>query len=57
MMPQVRRWLPERRLVCVVDGSLAAVSLALACVKSQATMASPLHWHAAPPPDGRRGQG
>ena len=33
MMKQVRRWLPGRRLVLVVDGGFAAVSLALACVK------------------------
>src|SRR5688572_26059846 len=33
MRPQVRRWLPKRRVVVVVDGGFAAVSLALACVK------------------------
>jgi hypothetical protein len=30
MRKQVRRWLPERRLVLVVDGGFAAVALALA---------------------------
>ncbi len=35
MMTQVRRWLPRRRLVLVVDGGFAAVSLAL--VQIQAT--------------------
>jgi hypothetical protein len=29
MMQQARRWLPGRRLVLVVDGGFAAVSLAL----------------------------
>src|ERR1700751_4384588 len=37
MMRQARRWLPGRSLVLVVDGGFAAVSLALACVKSQVT--------------------
>jgi len=61
MMPQVRRWLPERPLVLVVDGGFAAVSLALACVKSQVTMVSRLRWDAAlyyqpaPQPPGKRG--
>jgi len=47
MMKQVHRWLPERRLVLVVDGGFAAVSLALACVKSQVAMVSRLRWDAA----------
>jgi hypothetical protein len=47
MMRQVRRWLPGRPLVLVVDGGFAAVSLALACVKSQVTMVSRLRWDAA----------
>ena len=61
MPKQVRRWLPGRPLVLVVDGGLAAVSLALACVKSQVTMVSRLRWDAAlyhrpaPPPPGTRG--
>src|SRR6266702_215571 len=40
-------WLPGRRLVLVVDGGFAAVSLALACVKSRVVMASRLRWDAA----------
>jgi hypothetical protein len=61
MMKQVRRWLPGRRLVLVVDGGFAAVSLALACVKSQVTMVARLRWDAAlyhppgPQPQGKRG--
>jgi hypothetical protein len=61
MMQQVRRWLPGRRLVLVVDGGFAAVSLALACVKRQVTMVSRLRWDAAlyhppgPQPKGKRG--
>jgi DDE superfamily endonuclease len=61
MMKQGRRWLPERRLVLVVDGSFAAVSLALACVKSQVVMVSRLRWDAAlyhppePQSPGKRG--
>ena len=47
MMKQVRRWLPGRRLVLVVDGGFAAVSLALACVKSRVVMVSRLRWDAA----------
>ncbi|MGH8069566.1 MAG: transposase [Candidatus Entotheonellia bacterium] len=47
MMKQVRRWLPGRRLVLVVDGGFAAVSLALACVKSRVIMVSRLRWDAA----------
>lgn len=42
MMQQARRWLPERRLVLVVDGGFAAVSLARACVKSQVALVSRL---------------
>src|SRR6266850_8412359 len=61
MMKQVRRWLPGRPLVLVVDGGFAAVSLALACVKSQVAMVSRLRWDAAlyhqpaPHPQGKRG--
>jgi hypothetical protein len=61
MIKQVRRWLPGRRLVLVVDGGFAAVSLALACVKHQVTMVSRLRWDAAlyhppePQPKGKRG--
>ena len=62
MMQQVRRWLPGRRLVLVVDGGFAAVSLALACVKHQVVMVSRLRWDAAlyhppgPQPPGKRGR-
>jgi DDE superfamily endonuclease len=61
MMQQTRRWLPGRRLVLVVDGGFAAVSLALACVKHKVVMVSRLRWDAAlyhPPgaqPPGKRG--
>src|SRR2546430_11723211 len=40
MMLQVRRWLPGRPLVLVVDGGFAAVSLALAFVDSHAASGS-----------------
>jgi hypothetical protein len=62
MVKQVRRWLPERRLVLAVDGGFAAVSLALACVKSRVAMVSRLRWDAAlyhrpgPQPPGKRGR-
>jgi hypothetical protein len=61
MMRQVRRWLPDRRLVLVVDGGFAAVALALACVKNRVAMVSRLRWDAAlyhppgPQPPGKRG--
>jgi DDE superfamily endonuclease len=61
MMKHVRRWLPGRKLVLVVDGGFAAVSLALACVKHKVVMVSRLRWDAAlyhppgPQPPGRRG--
>jgi hypothetical protein len=61
MMKQVRRWLPGHRLVLVVDGGFAAVSLALACVKQRVVMVSRLRWDAAlyhrpgPQPPGKRG--
>jgi hypothetical protein len=61
MMKQVRRWLPGRKLVLVVDGGFAAVSLALACVKHKVVMVSRLRWDAAlyhlpgPQPPGKRG--
>jgi hypothetical protein len=62
MMKQVRRWLPGQRLVLVVDGGFAAVSLALACVKHHVVMVSRLRWDAAlyhppePQPPGKRGR-
>jgi hypothetical protein len=61
MMKQVRRWLPGRQVVLVVDGGFAAVSLALACVTHHVTMVSRLRWDAAryhppePQPKGKRG--
>src|ERR671937_123139 len=61
MMKQVRRWLPGRWLVLVVDGGFAAGSLALACVTHHVTMVSRLRWDAAlyhppgPQPPGKRG--
>jgi hypothetical protein len=61
MMKHVRRWLPERQLVLVVDGGFAAVALALACVKRRVVMVSRLRWDAAlyhpprPQPPGTRG--
>jgi hypothetical protein len=62
MMKQVRHWLPGRRLVLVVDGGFAAVSLALVSVKHQVGMVSRLRWDAAlyhppgPQPPGKRGR-
>jgi hypothetical protein len=52
MMKQVRRWLPERLLVLVVDGGFAAVALALACKDSQVGMVARRRLDAAlyPPP-------
>jgi hypothetical protein len=47
MVKQVRRWLPDRPLVLVVDGGFAAVSLALACAKNRVVMVSRLRWEAA----------
>jgi hypothetical protein len=61
MMKQVRRWLPDRRLVLVVDGGFTAVALALTCVTHHVTMVSRLRWDAAlyhppaPQPQGKRG--
>jgi DDE superfamily endonuclease len=62
MMKQVRRWLPERLLVLVVDGGFAAVALALACTASEVVMVSRMRLDAAlyhppePHPAGKRGR-
>jgi hypothetical protein len=62
MTKQVRRWLPERLLVLVVDGGFAAVALALACKDSQVVMVARLRLDAAlyhppaPQPHGKRGR-
>lgn len=62
MIQQVRRWLPERLLVLVVDGGFAAVALALACTVSDVAMVSRLRLDAAlyhppqPHPAGKRGR-
>lgn len=42
MITQVRRWLPAARMVLVVDGGLAAVRLALQCVRLGVTCVSRL---------------
>jgi hypothetical protein len=61
LMKPVRRWLPDRWLVLVVDGGFAPGSLALACVNNRVTLGSRLRWDAAldhppaPPPQGNRG--
>jgi hypothetical protein len=62
MLKQVRRWLPERLLVLVVDGGFAAVALVLACGESQVTMGARLRLDAAlyhrpaPQSPGKRGR-
>jgi hypothetical protein len=59
---QVRRWLPGRRRVLVVEGGCAAVLLALAWVTPPGGMVSRVRWDAArdhPPgfqPPGKRGR-
>jgi hypothetical protein len=61
MVLQVRRWLPERELILVLDGGFAAVDLARACQRHQVTMICRLRLDAAlyhppgPQPPGRRG--
>jgi hypothetical protein len=47
MITHVRRWLPGHRLVLGVDGGLAAVSRALAWVKTRVVMVSRLRGDAA----------
>src|SRR5512147_2036585 len=61
MVLQVRRWLPERELILVLDGGFAAVDLARACQRHGVTMIGRLRLDAAlyhppgPQPPGRRG--
>jgi hypothetical protein len=58
---QVRRWLPERRLILVLDGGFAAIELVRACQRHQVTMICRLRLDAAlyhppgPQPPGKRG--
>src|SRR5207253_48618 len=47
MMKLVRRWLPDRIIVLVVDGGFAAVELALACVGQNVVMVSKMRMDAA----------
>jgi hypothetical protein len=62
MMKQVRRWLPERVLVLVVDGGFASVALTLACQEQQVALVTRLRMDAAlyhppvPHPSGKRGR-
>ena len=62
MVLQVRRWLPERELILVLDGGFAAVDLACACQRHQVTMICRLRLDAAldhvpgAPPPGKRGR-
>jgi DDE superfamily endonuclease len=61
MVGQVRRWLPGRRLVLVVDGGFAAVALAGDCIRREVTMVCRLRLDAAlyhppgPQPSSKRG--
>jgi hypothetical protein len=61
MVVQVRRWLPARRLILVLDGGFAAVELAHACQRHRVTMICRLRLDAAlyhppgPRPPGKRG--
>jgi len=57
----VRRWLPERVIVLVVDGGFAAVKLALCCASQDVTLVTRLRldaslYHPPPPPTGQRGR-
>jgi hypothetical protein len=61
MVLQVRRWMPERELILVVDGGFAAVELAHACRRHRVTLICRLRLDAAlydppgPQPPGKRG--
>ena len=57
----VRRWLPQRAIVLVVDGGFAAVKLALCCASQDVTLVTRLRldaslYHPPPPPTGQRGR-
>jgi hypothetical protein len=62
MVLQVRRWLPERELILVLDGGFAAVDLARACQRHRVTMICRLRLDAAldhapgPQSPGKRGR-
>src|SRR5215212_2375164 len=62
MVLQVRRWLPERELILVVDGGFAAVELARDCQRHQVTLICRLRLDAGlydppgPQPPGKRGR-
>ena len=61
MVRLVRRWLPLRKLVLIVDGGFAAVGLAASCLASEVTMVCRLRLDAAlyhppgPQPASKRG--
>jgi len=61
-VPIVRRWLPDRAIVLVVDGAYAAVKLALLCGGEQVTLVTRLRMDArlyhppAPQPPSKRGR-
>lgn len=61
MVGQVRRWLPGRKLVLIVDGGFAAVALAASCFRCGVTMVCRLRLDAAlyrppgPQPKSKRG--
>jgi hypothetical protein len=61
MVVQVRRWLPERELILVLDGGFAAVELARACRRHRVVMICRLRLDAAlyhppgPQPPSKRG--
>jgi hypothetical protein len=62
MVVQVRRWLPKRELILVLDGGFAAVELARACQRYRVAMICRLRLDAAlyhppgPQPPGQRGR-
>jgi hypothetical protein len=61
MIARVRRWLPGRKLVLVVDGGFAAVALAASCIGREVTLVCRLRLDAAlyhpprPQPPSKRG--